>query len=308
MHRDQASGGLRHAVGLYRTAGQYTTAIDQFVSDGQARHEPVWLALAVGQLPPGGAASRWPQATVADMRQLGGNPARIMPAIRAFADDHTGLRVRCISEPVWPDRPAAEMREAARHDALLNLAFAGTPLSVMCLYDAGALPGSAIADACGSHPSRLSGQQLSTNRDYLGDGSMPASLGKPLVAPPGARELRYERDLRPVRSLVAAFAAEAGLSVTRRTDLVIAASEVSANTLRHTRAGGVIRLWATDDSVLCQIDDSGHIADPLAGHVRPSADRPGGQGLWLVNQICDLAEIRTSELGTTVRLCMHRDK
>jgi anti-sigma regulatory factor (Ser/Thr protein kinase) len=305
MDRDLAGAGMRHAVSLYRTPSQYTTAIDSFVRDGQAHHEPVFMAVPDGQLPAGSTASRWPQVTVADMRQLGGNPARIMPVIRAFADDHAGQRVRYIGEPVWPGRSAAELREAARHDALLNLAFAGTSVSMMCLYDAGALPAAAIADACGSHPSMLSGEQLSVNRDYLGEGSLPASLGKLLLAPAGAKELRYERDLRPVRSLVAAFATEAGLSSARRTDLVIAASEVSANTLRHTRGGGVVRLWTTDDSAFCQVDDGGHITDPLAGHIRPSADRAGGQGLWLVNQICDLAEIRTSELGTTIRLRMY---
>jgi hypothetical protein len=81
---------------------------------------------------------------------------------------------------------------------------------------------------------------------------------------------------------------------------------VAANTLRHTRGAGTVRLWATDSEVLCQFEDSGFIADPLAGHCRPAGDLPGGQGLWLVNQLCDLAEIRTSEIGTTVRLHMYR--
>jgi hypothetical protein len=80
---------------------------------------------------------------------------------------------------------------------------------------------------------------------------------------------------------------------------------VAANTLRHTRSPGTVRLWATDSEVICQFEDSGFIADPLAGHCRPTGDLPGGQGLWLVNQLCDLAEIRTSELGTTVRLHMY---
>ena len=87
---------------------------------------------------------------------------------------------------------------------------------------------------------------------------------------------------------------------------MIAASEVAANTLRHTNGGGVVRLWATDAELLCQVEDTGHITDPLAGHWRPAGDLPGGQGLWLVNQVCDLAEIRSSELGTTIRLHMYR--
>jgi anti-sigma regulatory factor (Ser/Thr protein kinase) len=110
-----------------------------------------------------------------------------------------------------------------------------------------------------------------------------------------------------VRALVASEATQAGLSSSRRTDLVIAASEVAANTLKHTDAAGLVRIWVTDREVLCQFDDSGHITDPLAGYGRPGHDEPGGQGLWLVNQVCDLAEMRTSALGTTIRLHMSLD-
>src|ERR1700735_5372186 len=92
MDRDLAGAGMRHAVSLYRTPSQYTAAMEGFDGEGQAPHEPVFMAVPDGQLPAGSTASRWPQVTVADMRQLGGNPARIMPAIRAFADDHTRRR------------------------------------------------------------------------------------------------------------------------------------------------------------------------------------------------------------------------
>ena len=30
----------------------------------------------------------------------------------------------------------------------------------------------------------------------------------------------------------------------------------------------------------------------------------GGQGLWVVNQVCDLVELRSGRTGTTVRLQM----
>jgi anti-sigma regulatory factor (Ser/Thr protein kinase) len=119
--------------------------------------------------------------------------------------------------------------------------------------------------------------------------------------------MSYRNDLRPVRALVAAEADRAGLSGSRRTDLVIAASEVAANTLKHTGGAGLVRVWITAEEILCQFDDSGHIKDPLAGYGRPSGDEPGGQGLWLVNQVCDLAEIRSTALGTTIRMHMFRD-
>ena len=37
---------------------------------------------------------------------------------------------------------------------------------------------------------------------------------------------------------------------------------------------------------------------------RPALDVLGGQGLWVVNQVCDLVELRSGRTGTTVRLQM----
>jgi anti-sigma regulatory factor (Ser/Thr protein kinase) len=106
-----------------------------------------------------------------------------------------------------------------------------------------------------------------------------------------------------VRSLVAGCARSARLPARRITDLVLAASEVAANTLRHTTGGGTVHLWHDEQEILCQITDSGVIADRLAGYRVPADDLPGGKGLWLVNQVCDLVEVRSSPDGTTI--CLH---
>ena len=46
----------------------------------------------------------------------------------------------------------------------------------------------------------------------------------------------------------------------------------------------------------------GHLADPLTGRLTPPLDAPGGRGLYLVNQLCDLVQVRSSPQGTTVRV------
>ena len=66
----------------------------------------------------------------------------------------------------------------------------------------------------------------------------------------------------------------------------------------------MIRIWRGDDELVCQIEDSGYIVDPLAGRRQRPPDLPGGHGLWLVNLVCDLVERRTSPAGTTTRLHM----
>ena len=50
--------------------------------------------------------------------------------------------------------------------------------------------------------------------------------------------------------------------------------------------------------------DTGHLTDPLAWHRAPSDELLGGNGLWLVNQVCDLVQARTGQAGTTTRLHM----
>ena len=134
---------------------------------------------------------------------------------------------------------------------------------------------------------------------------MPPDCDAPLPAPPArAAWLRYTANLRSIRDLVASHAAQAGLTSGRGADLVLAVSEIAANTLRHTRDGGTLAVWRTPDSLICQLHDQGRITDPLAGQRRPALDVLGGQGLWVVNQVCDLVELRSGRTGTTVRLQM----
>jgi anti-sigma regulatory factor (Ser/Thr protein kinase) len=301
---DQAGGGSgnRHAAWFYRTPTEYQLVVNEFVREGHARDEPVLVAVPYAQLPAGFALPSGPHVTMTDMAEMGRNPARIIPVLRAFCDRHSGQRVRYLGEPAWQSRSPAELQEVARHEALVNLAFADAEISILCPYNCALLPQSVIEDARATHPTELRSGAECASPSYREPADYLAKLDKPLLAPAAAEALEYGRDLRPVRALVAAAGRRAGLDPSRCTDLVIAASEIAANTLRHTSGTGIIRLWSADDEVLCQVEDSGFIADPLAGHRRPVINRPGGQGLWLVNQLCDLAEISTSELGTTIRL------
>jgi anti-sigma regulatory factor (Ser/Thr protein kinase) len=101
---------------------------------------------------------------------------------------------------------------------------------------------------------------------------------------------------------VGRHAERAGLDADRSADLVLAAGEIAANTLRHTTAGGTAYVWHNRAEVICQVNDQGRIGDPLAGLRRPP--EASGLGLWVVHQVCDLVELRTGRRGTTVRMHM----
>jgi anti-sigma regulatory factor (Ser/Thr protein kinase) len=114
----------------------------------------------------------------------------------------------------------------------------------------------------------------------------------------------YRTDLSQVRALVHKQAREAGLTEGKANDLVLAVSEVAANTLRHTRSSGTLAIWHDEDEIVCEIHDEGTIADPYVGSRKPAPDANGGHGLWIVRQVCDLVELNSDGNGTTVRMHM----
>jgi anti-sigma regulatory factor (Ser/Thr protein kinase) len=302
-----ASRTLSHLAVLYHGQADYVAALQGLIRGTLARDEGLLIAVPDARAEhlrtDLGAGS--PRVTWMDMTSLGRNPARIIPAVLAFAARHQGRPVTCVNEPVWPGRSAGERQEAARHEALVNLAFREVPATIACLYDTTALPRTVMANAAATHPVILSEGREQASASYREPARPPAHCNRKLAPPPSrSGELRYHGDLRPVRAFVAMAAQQAGLSSSRAADLVLAISELAANTLRHTRAGGTLHVWRSPDALICQVQDTGQITDPLAGRRSQPADAAGGKGLWLVNQVCDLVQIRTRQGGTTIRLHM----
>lgn len=126
----------------------------------------------------------------------------------------------------------------------------------------------------------------------------------PFPSRPGAVSLTFTTDLAAVRALVRRCTQEAGLSDRRAIDLVIAVSEVAANTFRHARTAGTLDIWRDADEIICQVTDAGFIADPLAGFRAPRLGATTGHGLWVVHQVCDKVDLHSDETGTTIRMHM----
>ena len=79
----------------------------------------------------------------------------------------------------------------------------------------------------------------------------------------------YTTDLAAVRAVVYRYARQAGLPESRAIDLVLAVSEVAANTVRHAKSPGSLKIWYDTEEIVCQIQDEGTITDPLAGRRHP---------------------------------------
>jgi anti-sigma regulatory factor (Ser/Thr protein kinase) len=245
----------------------------------------------------------------ADMERLGRNPACIIPAWREFMDTaDSGPRLG-IGEPAWPGRSDAELIECRRHESLLNLAFdGGGPWRLLCPYDVRGLPADVLADARHNHPHVSRGGVSEPCADYVEpptvlswDGTLPAPAAEPA-------EMMFTRDdLALVRRFVSERAARAGFDHDRTSDLVLAVNELATNSMRHGGGRGVLSVWQENGTLLCEVTDRGHIADPLAGRERAPDLRGGGRGLWLVNHLCDLVQVRSSQAGNVIRLHMSVD-
>jgi anti-sigma regulatory factor (Ser/Thr protein kinase) len=81
---------------------------------------------------------------------------------------------------------------------------------------------------------------------------------------------------------------------------VLVVHELATNSVRHAGGAGALRFWEEPGGLYCEVRDRGRISDPLAGRFRPQGD-VSGYGLWLVNQLADLVQMRSSAAGTVVR-------
>ena len=302
--------GFRHEALLYAGTDGFLEAIVPWVADAVSAQEPTLVVVSAAkiarlreELGPDAAE----QVTFADMAGVGGNPARIIPAWREFVDAHGGhgRRLRGIGEPIWAQRSPAELVECQRHEALLNLAFAGAEdFWLLCPYDVDALDPGVIERAHHSHPVVVTDGGPRESAAYEDLPVVAAPFAQPLPDPPAdADELPFvSGTLASVRRLVKLRAEAAGMLAERAGDLVLAVNEVATNSIRHGGGGGVLRVWPAGDALICEVADAGRIADPLAGRQRPTSGQSGGHGLWLCNQICELVQLRTFATGSVVRL------
>jgi anti-sigma regulatory factor (Ser/Thr protein kinase) len=298
-----------HAALIYRDPGEFEAAACWFAE--QAARAGAALLIACTGPPLARLQARLDTSSNpvawADMASVGANPARLIPAISRFADQQAGRPVWCVQEAAWVSRPPEELWEVVRHEALTNLALADSQVRLLCLYHA-ELAAELISCAEATHPviARDGRWQPSTGYQPGGLAPVPTQCDQPLPPPPArARMLTYRDDLTGPRRLVRACAHAVGLPARRAEDLLIAVSELAANTFAHTAGPGTLTIWATSARITCQIHDTGHITDPLAGQRRPDPAADGrGRGLWLVHQLCDLVQVRTGPAGTTIRVHM----
>ncbi len=304
--------GAEHEALFYTAQEDFLDGVLTVIRAGLAAGEPVLVAVPEPHLSTVRAAgiagsAGMAGATLVDITDVGRNPNRILPwVLRSFADRNAPWPVRIVSEPIYVGRAPEEIAPCVQHEALINLAFAGRPVRVRCLYDAAQLP-ELLPYAGQTHPTVVdsSGRRASTN--YTDPRTVVAMLNQPLPEPKRTHEsIVFDiQSLAAVRRMVGKYADEAGLDTERTADLQMATNEVATNAVTHAPSGAAtLRLWWDDDRIVCEVRGAGEISDIMAGRVIPDPDSPRGRGLLIANRLCDLVQTHTSPTGTVTRLHM----
>jgi anti-sigma regulatory factor (Ser/Thr protein kinase) len=299
-----------HSALLYHSEREYVDRLVPFIGDGLELLEPILVAVPGDRLASlryalGDAAA---EVTMADITEFGRNPGRILAGQLAFVERHTGRRVRIVAEPAWVGRSASEYLACMQHEALANIAFAGTDITGLCPYDASCLDESVLADVRLTHPQIwLDGSQRHCP-EYAVDAALD-QCNQPLATSAAAVTHTVEQagDLAGARRCGQRYGRLLGMSADRVADLLLVATELATNSLDH--AGGVCRMafWYENGYVVCEARDMGYWADPLAGRRPPVAGSPGPYGLFVVNAIADLLRTHSTAAGTTIQAYLRLD-
>jgi anti-sigma regulatory factor (Ser/Thr protein kinase) len=308
LGQSRVTRGYLHDVMFWSGPEDFVRKTAAFVRAGVEAGEPVMVALPAERV----AALRLGLGASAaavrffEMERLGANPACIINAWVEFARECGDRPSRGVGEPLWPGRRTVEVTECELHEALLNVAIgADTPLWLRCPYDAERLPGRVLEQARRTHPWVVD----DTGRDraseeYAGrqalERAFAMSLPEPTVRP--VERTIVSDSLRGLRDLVVYAARMSGVDDDRCSDLGLAVHELGVNTVVHGGGTGRLRLWREPGDLVCEVSDGGRIADVLAGRIPPANDNLEGRGLWMVNQLSDLVQLRSGPVGTTVRV------
>lgn len=313
MRRDEDSDDgrrFRHEAFLHHGEADFVRGAASFVREGFSADEPVFVALPSERLElvPDELGDDGGKIEYLDMARLGHNPGRVISAWSDFVTDNEvpGGSLRGISDPLWPGA-SEDVEDWRQNEALFNIAFGSTRLRLLCPYDATAASPEDLNWVNRTHHLLVDREGERPSDEYVEDDGrwvLEGELPEPRVE---IAELSFgDRSLGKLRLVVVREARAVGLDESTVADFVLAVNEIATNSVRHGGGSGVLRTWADEIALTCEVKDAGVISEPLIGRCRPDRTEDRGRGLWLANHLCDLVQIRSGPAGTTVRLRMLR--
>jgi anti-sigma regulatory factor (Ser/Thr protein kinase) len=299
---------LVHSALIYGSDDEFLGVALPFVERGIELGEPTLVAVqaanfeklrtALGGEPDG--------VTLLSVQEWYETSARTREKFARWATERTGPgRARMLGEPPWAIGNDAQVRDWARHESVINVAFDGMPVSFMCAFDARELPEEIVEHARRTHPEIVGPRGTSSSESYEDPRSFCRQLDTRVERPEGEPSIVLDvklADLRLVRRTVAGMAVAAGLSGSRADELALAVNEIASNAVVHGRPPASLRIWQGDRELICEVSDAGDgIKDAFAGQLTPPLDGIGGRGIWLTRMLSDAVEIRNG-VGCTVSI------
>jgi anti-sigma regulatory factor (Ser/Thr protein kinase) len=294
-----------HAAFFYRTQREYLDCLLPFISESVQAEQAVLVAVPAPHLAvlTEGLGRLAERAVMTDMIEAGRNPGRILgELLGSFVDKRPDQPVRIVGEPIWPSRSEVEYPACVQHEALINRAFAGRDVTVVCPYDVTQLGPEVIADAHRTHPVLWQDGAFEHDNASYAPEAMLARYNQPLSSDPTA--VRYTArklsDLAGARAFAGSYAEWFGLPPDQTADLQLIASELATASLSRAGATCRLALWRHDGHVVCEAREDGCLDDPLAGRRPYGSDSNRGRGLYVVNAVADLVRTHTTADETTI--------
>ena len=307
-----AGPGFRHDALIYDSVGELARVAAPFLLEG----------LAAGD---GAVIAAGPEATDVLREAVGHDPlvlvlerhalyrSRTPTAITTFRglgeQASPGRRVRVVGEVDF-GTTAADWHEWQRYEAVINTAFAASPLWGMCVFST-ALPEPLLNTARDTHPQLVTTAGRAPNPDYVDPAAYLTGLpvpDEPLERTPPALAADDVTDFIALRRTVRARLGTVDGPADLIEDYLLAVDEMASNAIRHGRRPVGLRLWTAPGALVCTITDAGGgPTDVFAGYGPAHGQdlSAGGMGLWLARQLCDHVAIRRDEHGSSVRLTTH---
>jgi transcriptional regulator with XRE-family HTH domain len=162
---------LKHRVLRYATMKEFLATVLPCFDEGMARGDPL-LAVTTpknGRVLRREFATAGRQLRTADSGRWYQSLTGALDAYRRFIDekiDAGASSIRIIGEPVWSDPSTAEIDSWTRYEALINIALAGAPAEVICVYNTVTTPVGVLAGVDETHPETLDAGGVRTTAHY----------------------------------------------------------------------------------------------------------------------------------------------
>jgi len=166
---------LDHRALLYDSDAEFLDYAVEFLAEAVIRSEAVLAVTSKARIRRL-RAGMGPQAgpvQFADRVSWYRAPAVALDRYRRFTEraiESGASWVRILGEPVWAGQSEEQLRLWARYESLVNVAFSGLPVTLLCPYDTRELDPTVIEYARATHPHTVEHASVTPSQDYTDPG------------------------------------------------------------------------------------------------------------------------------------------